>query len=930
MKKRILLAILLTAALRVMAVPAFPEFISFVQPSTKEAIDILLKGDEFVHWAESEDGYSLLHGDDGSFYYAMQGENGDMIPSPYIATSMKRRPLHVVSFLSTIKPHLRYSQKQVDAMLKIWDNLDDMKHSPKSMSNVLGEKRFLVILFAFQDKEFTHNKRQFENLFNQVNYSVNGNNGSVHDYYYEVSQGLFSLQVDVVGPFTGTRNMAHYGNSNNGYQDFANEAVDSASRFVNFSDYDNDDDGYIDGLHIIFAGYGEESTGNEDLIWSHKWNIFSSPVYDSTIVNVYSCSPECSGSTGDDLTAIGVICHELGHVFGAPDYYDTDYSGSGGDYQGLGKWDIMSSGSWNRSGYCPAQHNPYTKIFVYKWATCDTLTSPQQVILRPCSQSNDDFYRINTSTEGDFFLLENRQKENWDIGISGHGMLVYHVHPDARGARVSNTTHPQQLYILAFSTDTFPNSSVQSYGFLDDASAPYPGTARRSELSDFTTPALRPWNQSFNHTPLTYISENSNTGEVFLCFKGVTPTLHGFDAEGVSDSDVKLRWQGYGSMKVLLLSNTEDRFTTPQGRLRQGDTLAQGDIVAYCGNLATINLNNLNSNTTYYYRLYLMLNDTTYVADFLSDSATTYSCSATPWRTLDLAGSGNQADCWSNSGWTIDAAANIMYGSASSADAALIVLPPFCSDSGLTMQHFVLSFNARNVDTSLRMQIYLKNSIDSAWYLAYAIDSMSSEWNRYYVPLYNCTRYSQVALQVVSDSAALSQTGRIEVGDVTLAPGCLLHSFVYTEGGSLSIEGYNIFPQDTSLQVIIRRAPGYEFHRLYLDGKRKFPSYDSLMAVTMDKFHEMECTFNRNLAVEPAAREVALSLVPNPTHGAVMIHCEKSMNLIELYSMDGKRLLSQRVSGTAVKLDLATLPKGIYLLRVATAAATFAEKLVIR
>ncbi len=931
MKKKLLLAILLSAALRVVAVPAFPEYIPFIQPSTKEEIHILLKGDEFVHWAESEDGYSLLHGDDGSFYYAMHDANGDLVPSPYLATDLKRRPLHVAAFLATIKPHLRYSQKQVDAMLKIWNNLDGMKRPAKSMNDVLGEKRFLVILFAFQDQAFTHNKRQIENLFNQVNYSANGNNGSVHDYYYEVSGGLFSLQVDVVGPFTGTRNTAHYGNSNSGYQDFALEAVDSAAAHVNFSDYDNDGDGYIDGMHILFAGHGEEATGNEDLIWSHKWNIFSSPVRDSTIINVYSCSPECGGSTGNDLTAIGVVCHELGHVFGSPDYYDTDYAGSGGDFPGLGKWDIMSSGSWNNGGYCPAQHNPYTKIFVYKWASCDTLTTAQQVILRPSTQTNDDFYRINTGTDGDFFLLENRQREDWDRYIPGHGMLVYHVHPNASGARVSNHHHPQQLYILACTQDTFPTSEVSSYGLLNDASAPYPGTSLKNELTDYTVPALRPWSHALNNTPLTHISENSNTGEVFFCFAGATPSLHSFDADGVSDSDVKLQWKGYGSMKVLLLANTDDRFSTPTGRLRQGDTLENGDIVAYRGNLGGITLHNLESNTTYYYRLHLLLTDSTYATDHLAAEATTLACSATAWRNLDLGSSTSHAECWHNNGWSIDSAANLAHSDLAAADSSWLMLPPFCSDSGKTMQHFVLAFNAQNADGRLRLQVYLKNSIDSAWQQAYSIDSMSSEWSRYYVPLYNCTRYSQVALQVVHGDATPPQAGSMEVSDITLAPGCLLHSVVTTEGGSLSIEGYNVLPQDTTVHVLILRDPGYRFNRLYLDGKRKFPSRDSVMAVAMDKSHHLECSFSRNLAIDATgSQEATVEVYPNPTHGNVTIGSDRTLKLIELYSIDGKKLLTRRGQGNRAQLDLSAYAKGTYFLRLTTAQDTQTKKLVIR
>ena len=178
------------------------------------------------------------------------------------------------------------------------------------------------------------------------------------------------------------------------------------------------------------------------------------------MVDVYSCSPECQG-TSSDLTTIGVICHELGHVFGAPDYYDTDYEESGGQFPGLGNWDVMSSGSYNNGGKRPAHHNPYTKIYIYKWRDCDTLDGSSTKIVMDPVEEGGKIYRVNTSTNRDFFLLENRQAVKWDKALPGHGMLVYHVHPAAHGASVHNYQHPQQIYILAKpgnNNESCPNS----------------------------------------------------------------------------------------------------------------------------------------------------------------------------------------------------------------------------------------------------------------------------------------------------------------------------------------------------------------------------------------------------------------------------------------------------------------------------------------
>lgn len=39
---------------------------------------------------------------------------------------------------------------------------------------------------------------------------------------------------------------------------------------VNFSDYDLDNDGFVDALFIVHAGTGAESTLDPDHIWSHR------------------------------------------------------------------------------------------------------------------------------------------------------------------------------------------------------------------------------------------------------------------------------------------------------------------------------------------------------------------------------------------------------------------------------------------------------------------------------------------------------------------------------------------------------------------------------------------------------------------------------------------------------------------------------------
>ena len=203
-------------------------------------------------------------------------------------------------------------------MKSIWDikSTEGQKAFPTT-----GNRKLICILIGFKDKAFTKTKTDFDNLFNQVGYNAGGATGSVKDFYLENSYNQFNLTVDVAGPYTASQNMSYYGANDASGNDvrpreLVLEAINFADPTVNFANYDNDNDGTVDGVYIIYAGYGEEAGGGANAIWAHAWQI-SPVVRDGKTISKYSCSAELRGSSGTTITAIGVICHEFGHVLGA-------------------------------------------------------------------------------------------------------------------------------------------------------------------------------------------------------------------------------------------------------------------------------------------------------------------------------------------------------------------------------------------------------------------------------------------------------------------------------------------------------------------------------------------------------------------------------------------------------------------------------------
>lgn len=536
MKKQVyvlfILFLLLTIIQEVFAVKASPYPAEIIQPDGSR-ITIIKKGDERVKWAQTVDGYSVMRNSKGIYEYAMLDSRKDMVLSGIKAKNKSERSSLDNQFLNTVGKGIVYSRSQV-GMMKSISNM--YYKSAENSFPTTGNRKLVCILIGFTDKPFTKTKTDFENLFNQASYTTDGATGSVNQFYKENSYGQLNLTITVAGPYTAANNMAYYGANNSSGDDvrpreLITEAVNLANPDVNYADFDNDGNGAVDGVYVIYAGYGEEVSGvSEDAIWAHAWSI--TPIQlDNKWVSNYSCSAELRSNTGTGITRIGVICHEFGHVMGALDFYDTDYADSGGEFEGTGKWDVMADGSWNNNGACPAHHNPYTKIYSYGWALATTIsTALTTTTLSNAEQNKTSFYRINTSTTNEFFLIENRQKILFDSYLPGHGMIIYHVDGDyiaSHDGSINNSSH-QGLYPVCANATGNPTTD---YGSINSSGLPFPGTSLITTFNDLTTPNSRSWAGASTNKSINSITENALAQTVSFNVSLTT---------GIEKSDVEL------------------------------------------------------------------------------------------------------------------------------------------------------------------------------------------------------------------------------------------------------------------------------------------------------------------------------------------------------------------------------------------------------
>jgi M6 family metalloprotease-like protein len=515
------------------ATTAYPKPVNVVQ-SDGSVLNLTLKGDERLSWATTPDGYTLVYNTQGIFEYGQISRSGDLVPSGVKARNVSERTQAELSFLSALQKGLTYNASQTSIAHQIRSQEITMQAFPTT-----GNRKLVCILVAFTDVAFTRTQAEFDNLFNQVGFSTDGALGSVKDFFFENSYGQLTLTTDVFGPYTVSDTRAYYGAHDGSDNDIrpremVTEAVNLANGDVDFTQYDNDSDGNVDGVYVIYAGCGEEAGAGANAIWAHAWSIPAVSL-DGVNVSRYSCSAEARGSSGTNLSRIGVICHEFGHILGAPDFYDVDYA-TDGQYNGTGHWDLQASGNWNNDAISPSHSNPYTKAYIYNWASVTTLTTQGLVTLQPAATNSGSFYRFNTTTPGEFFIMENRQQANFDLGIPGHGLLIYHSLADLTsffGSNNPNATSPQRFYPVCASANEDPSGTVSSYGNNDDAGTTFPGTSNQTNFTDATLPSTKSNAGADSEQPIAFISEDVGAGTVSFCYLGCS-TVADFSANNLT------------------------------------------------------------------------------------------------------------------------------------------------------------------------------------------------------------------------------------------------------------------------------------------------------------------------------------------------------------------------------------------------------------
>lgn len=573
MKKLLTLTLLLLAAwVTVQAVPAKPG-LRTVKQSDGSTLQVRLAGDEWHHSFMTQDGYAVSRAENGDMYYrTTDGVSTVMAHEAAQRSATEKAFINANADKMTLQSLFTPEQSARRAR-----NLVARKASQVPQT---GSPHVPVILVNYRDKKLISS----DPVAAWQSQISNPNDVSVYQYFVDQSFGKYKPQFDILGPVTLANNRTTYG-ANDRYGDdvgvgkMVAEACQGLPTSVDWTKYDNDGDGVVDVVIVLYAGDGEASSyasDAEDAVWPCQWELASSDygrniTIDGKTISKFAVFNELNGSDLSKIDGIGTFCHEFSHCLDLPDFYATDYS----NHFGMGHWSLLDSGSYNNDGYTPCGYTAYERNFM-GWYD---YTTPEEGRLYSTQPVQDGGFAIKVESDNpnEYYIIENIQKTGWNAYAHAAGLQVTHVNYSAtkwNGNTVNNST-AQGMTIIPADNNLKMNYSY-GYYFVDETNEagdlfPYGG---HNELTATSTPAATLYNSSANlNKPITKITQNADGSVSYFYVAGAIPATVATEATNVAGKSFTANWEARQdavsyTLQVnpkpdvtLLLSETFAKFT---------------------------------------------------------------------------------------------------------------------------------------------------------------------------------------------------------------------------------------------------------------------------------------------------------------------------------------------------------------------------------
>ena len=300
---------------------------------------------------------------------------------------------------------------------------NQINHNHDDTDGLLGiqeNERWLIIIIEFEGLPSGVGKdsTQAQNMLMGVD--------GADDYIDQLTASNSVLEIVISDSiYTAPSTPSAWGTDHNGNRDVASDGsrpsdlassvIRSIPDDINLNQFDLNNDGILDRLLMLHTGRPQETSGRSSDIWSH-FQFLTDPIQrGNTTISHYTMASFQSG--------LGTIIHEMIHQMGGLDLYDVHDDYNSEEWNGVGDFDIMSSGNWNGNGRIPSLPMSVTMELIGLDRTVNaTLFPPSHVNLTPMSAGGNSLLFQISPTETVYF--EYRGDIGFDRELPGHGLLV--------------------------------------------------------------------------------------------------------------------------------------------------------------------------------------------------------------------------------------------------------------------------------------------------------------------------------------------------------------------------------------------------------------------------------------------------------------------------------------------------------------------------
>ena len=593
-------------------------------------INCFVSGDEYFNWLHNREGYTIIQGNDGYFYWGVA--SGDIVvPTTLRADQADPAGAGLAKWAKISLA--RYNERKAFYTM----NTDQSVKAPHT-----GTMNNLVVYIRFNnDPEFTTTRQLYDSKFNAVS------GKSLKSYYTEVSYTAFTLNSthypeclmttnysykdahdrNYFQPYNATTNPAGY-NGDSQRTQREHTLLKDAITWINANspvpaglNIDGDTDGNVDNVCFIIRG------GNDawaELLWAHRWSLYTEYVYiNGKRVYDYTFQPE----TQVDVTT---LCHEMFHALGSPDLYH--YSSDG--FAPVGDWDLMENGSGHMGAYMKWKYTGNSWI-----ASMPAITTSGTYTLHPLSSATNNSYTIASPySSSQYFVVEYRRKTgNYESSVPGSGLLVYRIDPSVGG---NASGPPDEVYIYrpggTRTTNGTPGSAYFSAGI------------HRTKINGQTNPTPFLQDGSAGGLEIFNITAADSTISFTVNVINLNDPAR-FSAISTSISQVLLRWQkNQAGSKVMIAWDTINQFGVPaNGTIYSpGSSIAGGGHIIYSGSDTSSVHSGLLSNKRYFYKAWSVLPGNSYSPGMIREAVTLCPVIVSLPYTEGFENSADRPGCW--------------------------------------------------------------------------------------------------------------------------------------------------------------------------------------------------------------------------------------------------------------------------------------------